>query len=454
MEVASEHRSGTESADNNKQTVNDNSMGQMKKMSFSNVVKASRYPKKDQAVVFPVVDGLQIKDYVVATGEIVNPQDMLFVSRMSNNRVCIYFSSKQIANDFVEKHTGITVNDVFIPARKLIMPAQRIIISNVQPCIPDPLIEEELRRIGLKLVSPVSFIGAGLGIDRFRHMCSFRRQVFIATDQQVEVPSSILIVHEEEAYRVFLSDDKVRCFRCKEEGHISSNCLVTVEPEISPASNKRAPPSASGPSDERSLEVNLSSQDSMHEEPTKEQSNQGPVNNQSSDVTILSDQVIQQSTSTATVTLVPESSTTIDASVSELRPAAKRLKVDAEDKKSDPYREIENLYQDGDPKPLDTINLVQFLNEVRGSNKPIQIARQYTFDIDGLLEQLKTVRVIVTDRPMKERCKRLTTSIKKALLQEGKPISSPIQSRSSSTSSLRVAPSQESLDSNDDTMSF
>lgn len=250
----------SQSTDSNSTNCNQ-SISQQKKMSFSNIVKASSFPKKEQAIIFPVIEGLQVKDYVIATGNVVDPKEILFASRISNNRICINFSSKLVVNNFIENHNGIQINDVFVPARKLILPAKRLILSNVSPCIPHTVIEDELRESGIKLVSPMSFIGAGIGLDKFRHICSFRRQVFVATDQAVEIPSSILITFEDEEYRVFLSDDKLRCFKCKEEGHIAANCTVSPDViEIPIASNKRPPPSVTDTSDATSMEVQTSYQ--------------------------------------------------------------------------------------------------------------------------------------------------------------------------------------------------
>lgn len=103
---------------------------------------------------------------------------------MSNNRVCVYLSSKEVVQSFMVTHgAGINIADSFIPARRLITPAKRIVLSNVSPCIPHAIIEEALRSVKLKPVSPISFIGAGMGLEEYKHVMSFRRQVFIAATE-------------------------------------------------------------------------------------------------------------------------------------------------------------------------------------------------------------------------------------------------------------------------------
>lgn len=428
-EVASEYRSvpscQSTSSVSNAQKLNT----QPKKMSFSGAVKASAFPRKEQAIIFPVIEGLQIRDYVVATGDLVDPKDILFASRMSNNRVCLYFSSKTIVNTFIEQHGGVEINDIFVPARKLILPAQRIILSNVSPCIPHEAIEENLKEKGLKLVSPISFIGAGIGIDKFRHVYSFRRQVFVAVDQTVEIPNSVSVVFEQEEYRIFLSDDKLRCFRCKEEGHIASNCLLPPPDFTIPGvSGKRSQPVMEGTSETTSLEVQRSV-DLTEEPEVPDISQEDP------------DRLLYN-----TVSDPPAVARLSSQESDEIRPVSKKIKVDVKPERAESYEEMEKFWQGDNEKPIDFVNFSQFLKQVKGSNRPLEIARVYTQDINGLIELLKNVQAFISERSIKERCKRLIVSLKKALMKEGNPISSPPLSRSSSVSSLARSVSHETLD--------
>lgn len=46
--------------------------------------------------------------------------------------------------------------------RRLVTPAKRIILSNVNLCIPHDILETEIQRIGYKLASPMNFLRAGI----------------------------------------------------------------------------------------------------------------------------------------------------------------------------------------------------------------------------------------------------------------------------------------------------
>lgn len=407
-----------------------------KKTSFSNVLKASAFPKKDQAIIYPVIEGIQIRDYVVATGKVVGPTNVLFASRMSNNRVCIYLSSSEVVNSFVDAKGGVDINDIFVPARKLILPAKRIILSNVSPCIPHYVIEEVFKMKNIKTVSPISFIGAGIGLDEYRHVCSFRRQVFIHLEQSVEVPSSLLISFESEEYRIFLSDDKLKCFRCKEEGHIAANCSV-MEPAniVINSSNKRP---ASSTNDSCSIEAVMN--DSLPEGSQVPGSPEAKQN-----VTV--PQEIKDSSEA-----LPKAASHNDCKEKKIRKATKKRKFETKGDEStseDSFEDIEMFWSDESPQVLDFCNFSAFLEQVKGHNKPLEVAKRYTDDIDGLIRLLKSVGPMFTQRAAKERCKRLTVSLKKAIYEESGIIQSPTASLSSSRLSLDRS-SVDNFDADDD----
>lgn len=449
-----------------------------KKTSFSNVLKASAFPKKDQAIIYPVIEGIPVKDYVIGTGDIVGPQNVLYASRMSNNRVCIYLSSKELVNQFVNTNGGITINDIFIPVRKLILPAKRIILSNVSPCIPHYVLEDELKEKHLKLVSPVSNIGFGLERQEYRHVRSFRRQVFIAIDQIVEIPSSIVVNFDDEDYRIFISDDKVRCFKCKEEGHIASNCVNTVEPINVQITNKR--PIAST-LDGCSLEVDNNSENMevetvvVHEDSPNENhntimdvvsshtensvtvhsliGNPNTTNDNSDyeDVTAPRNKKLKPSDSFEEIQQLSkqyEIRRTDSASVSaaadpnmseelqQLASHSRKQDTNPVPVTEDRFEEIQQLWLNNSDQILDFCNFVQFFKQVKGNNKPLEIARQYTKDIEGLIRLISSVKTVFSHRSHKERCRRLAASLKKALLSEGYTDISPPESLSSSQLSL------------------
>nr|CAI5843031.1 unnamed protein product [Callosobruchus analis] len=59
----------------------------------------------------------------------------------------------------------------------------------------------------------------------YSHILSFRRQVYIEPNQSsINLPESLEIIHDAVTYRIFLSLDSHKCFKCNRQGHIASQC--------------------------------------------------------------------------------------------------------------------------------------------------------------------------------------------------------------------------------------
>ena len=197
--------------------------------SFAETTAKSNYPKMSQAIVLNSIDGVRQVEYITAISKITEPANIIAASRISNNRFCIFLNSETIANNLVKNHTHIEIGNNIIPIRKLINPSKRIILSNVYPSIPDGIIINVLQDVGIRLTSNISPLRAGFATDQFSHITSFRRQIYINPDDISLVPSSIAINFEDTLFRIFLTDDTVTCFRCKQTGHISSSCKNPIQ---------------------------------------------------------------------------------------------------------------------------------------------------------------------------------------------------------------------------------
>nr|CAI5826575.1 unnamed protein product [Callosobruchus analis] len=97
-------------------------------------------------------------------------------------------------------------------------------MSNVCPTIPHKILKDRLDQIGVKLVSPISFLRIGAPLPEYSHILSFRRQAYITPAEHILIPESMEVSHEDLTYRIFLSLDSQKCFNCKLSGHIASQC--------------------------------------------------------------------------------------------------------------------------------------------------------------------------------------------------------------------------------------
>ncbi|CAG5075440.1 Similar to Transposon TX1 uncharacterized 82 kDa protein (Xenopus laevis) [Cotesia congregata] len=186
-------------------------------------------PSKEQAIILDSVDGVQIHEYAVALGSKIGPENIRYLSRIANNRVCIYLSTKEVADNLIENHKTVKVRDTDIYIRSLISRNKRLILSNVPPIIPNDVIIEKLKESEINPVSNISTLRAGLNIPGYQHILSFRRQVFIKPEEANNIPTLWKIDFDDTSYYVYSSLDTMLCFNCKEEGHLAKACPINPQ---------------------------------------------------------------------------------------------------------------------------------------------------------------------------------------------------------------------------------
>ncbi|XP_050503410.1 putative uncharacterized protein DDB_G0282133 [Diabrotica virgifera virgifera] len=127
-------------------------------ISYSSVVNTFKQPTKDEAIVLSSIEGIKVQEHIIAVGSIVGPCNVSFASRIANNRICIYLSSKNMVDSLLHSHKYVNIKETQVEIRRLITPAQRLIISNAGPSVPTTLIEQELRKMGINAVSKMTFL--------------------------------------------------------------------------------------------------------------------------------------------------------------------------------------------------------------------------------------------------------------------------------------------------------
>ncbi|KAH0561119.1 hypothetical protein KQX54_013300 [Cotesia glomerata] len=149
---------------------------------YSNALLTEIVPEKDQAIILDAIDGVQIHEYAVVIGTKIGPENLRHLSRISNNRVCIYVATKDIADTLIDIH-------------KTVKPA-----------------------------SSITTLRVGLNIPGFQHILSFRRQVYIKPEDVNNIPPLWKIDYDDTTYFIYPSLDAMICFNCKEQGHLARAC--------------------------------------------------------------------------------------------------------------------------------------------------------------------------------------------------------------------------------------
>ena len=198
--------------------------------SYAGVTQVGVTPKREQGLILDSVEGLTLTDYVCAIGELVQPKDIHYASRISNNRICLYLSSKNLVNDLTDKYNTIQIAEHSIPIRPLVSKLKRIIFSNVSPSIPNYALENILDELNVKRGSSVTTLKATIHKEGFNHIASFRRQVYVKPDDVTKIPETFIINLNELNHYIYASTDVLKCFICKNEGHLAKNCKNIEDP--------------------------------------------------------------------------------------------------------------------------------------------------------------------------------------------------------------------------------
>lgn len=197
--------------------------------SYAQVSQNTLFLKKENAIVIDSADQAPSIAFVQIIATKVNPSLIRFASKISNKRLCIYFTNKETADDLVNNHKSIIVEGHEFPIRPLISRNKRVILSNVCPSIPHYVIENKLLSFGIKTVTPISFLRAGFSDPRLSHILSFRRQTFIAPEDEKKLPESFQVLLDDLPHWIYVSSDVPICFQCKRQGHLAKDCSSTSE---------------------------------------------------------------------------------------------------------------------------------------------------------------------------------------------------------------------------------
>lgn len=393
------------------------------KPQYSQVARSSVFPKKEQAIVLNVNEELRLSDYVVEIGKIVEPKNIKFASRISNSRICIYLSSVQLVDNIVKEYSSIKIREHTVGLRRLITPAKRLILSSVCPSIPHENLQHEIRKLGFTQVSQMSFLRAGLSGEEYSHILSFRRQIYVAPDDNIQLPSSILVNYEDVSYRVYLTFDELTCFSCKAPGHVANNC---PKRQIENTHQDNGDSTIQQPTNQEPSNQEPITQDVAIHEPTSQQlqvaTSDTQTNSQLSQKRPISPPTTSESQEASIVTIVQQNKTDI-CFVKPDPPHNKKLKKSnsSEEKSTiaEQLKPIEDYINKASPPFILTMDQVTDLFEnSKGETDLLSLAREYTSDIPKLLDMLYKIHPHLTHRSIKSRNTRLQNKIKKQLSKD------------------------------------
>ncbi|OXU17350.1 hypothetical protein TSAR_003915 [Trichomalopsis sarcophagae] len=360
-------------------------------------------PKKEEAIIIDSIEGLTNDDYLDGLESVIAIENVRFVSKISGKRVCVFLNSKSV----VEQLDGqkIKVKEHTLPIRPLIEKNKRVVLSNVYPMIPHELLIDLLKQSGITPVSQMQYIRAGLNKQGRSHVLSFRRQIYVKEEDISRIPENLQVNYDNTPYWVYLSTDSTNCFLCKQTDHVAKQCPEHIASQ------------ADNPNHMTIVENSAAQLDSSHSNDSLIQplSNSNKLKRPSPSTVSSETSTDNQPNNSNTRIDYPEITKTNTENLSNIFKTPRRpTKLPRTDNNTteanDSDDDLLTLQRVIEESPeINVLNYQQFnkfLTKSYGQTNTVEIALEYTNDIEGLVSMINKVSPSLSGK-LKSRCYRL-----------------------------------------------
>lgn len=191
---------------------------------YAQSMEKSMQKQEEDAIIIPAVPGVPDFSYASAVAKIVGPENVFFVSRISNGRVIIFLKDGDMARNFVSNHPTINIDTHHLSTRLYVNPALKLRIAHAYPFISNYEITQKLADV-VELVSPIQYQKSGFKEKDLSHICNLVRYVYIKEKEGIPIPDALTIWHNNRDYKLFLSiENNQLCFLCNRRGHTQLSC--------------------------------------------------------------------------------------------------------------------------------------------------------------------------------------------------------------------------------------
>lgn len=373
--------------------------------SYSGITINGPAPNRKNAIIFDSIEGPTLDDYVDGLEELIHASEIRFLSKIANNRVCVYLNGPTTVEELENKKIKVTGH--VLTVRPYISRNKRVLISNVSPTIPHEDILLALNTRGIFPVSTMTHLRAGTVKPGRTHILSFRRQVFIKEEDAARLPDSLQIVDEDIPSRIYLTIDGTNCFNCKQSGHTARLCPKnniihsTINPQITEPQSANLSQLSDFPDIPPPKIPTYNFKRPAPPSTTSNTSNQSESVNEPMDRTPMHCSIETKEPSRSK----PKSSKKIKfqhGSVTEVGEIEKLEQIETSLLPVKPI--IENPLNHC---VLDYEKFKMFLTETKGNPNSNEIAQKYTSDITGLTNMITLTHQHIEDRALKSRMTKL-----------------------------------------------
>lgn len=196
-------------------------------------------PPFEQAIIIDRLKGPSHEDYILALLKISDPANFFTTDIISKDRIIVWCKSKSIADGLVGKTIVVAGHKLTI--RYYVTPNKRVLFSHCFPHIEDDFLVSELNKCGVRTIGPIHTLNAGFKTPSIKHYTSHKRQVYIPPEDEDKLPENIKTIIFGTEITVWISTGVVKCFECKQLGHIAKNCPLRVENTVITSTDTQTP---------------------------------------------------------------------------------------------------------------------------------------------------------------------------------------------------------------------
>lgn len=181
----------------------------------------NRFLSYSCGITLDPVHGAKQIEYLEEIDKIVEAKNIVSIGKNTDGRYVVFFTSDIHAEKIIQN--GLVVANISVTALPVTIRPTRVLVSNLTPNIPDSAILDFLKGFG-RVTSPLRPVPINSNDqEKFAHILSARREVYVQIEKGAVIPQKIRIVHENNPTYVTFETD-VKCFKCKKSGHLASNC--------------------------------------------------------------------------------------------------------------------------------------------------------------------------------------------------------------------------------------
>ncbi|KAK3913019.1 Transposon TX1 uncharacterized 82 kDa protein [Frankliniella fusca] len=196
-------------------------------------------PSRKLSVILENTKECNQDDILRAVADVVGGNNILYASKLSGGRFCLYLSSESAVTTICARG-GVNVNNSFLKCRKYVSDATKLLLSNCPPEMSDDTLLELLKPYG-KAVSKPTRLGVSTVHNDLKHVLTWKRSVYMNFPNDAPPCPQVLHVTSREGtkHSIYIQTNQTPCYFCKSRSHPAEECTEENFPAYMPSPVQR-----------------------------------------------------------------------------------------------------------------------------------------------------------------------------------------------------------------------